>query len=78
MERLRVIAIDQPGWVWRGAFWVMALILLLPIVVLVVIALLAGVIVFGTLTLASMALQRVRGIFGSDDGRENVRVIQRP
>jgi len=78
MQRLRVIAIDQPGWVWRGALWVMSLILLLPIVMLVVIALLAGVIVFGGLAVASMALQRARGFFGGDGGRENVRVIERP
>ncbi len=77
MDRLR-IAVDQPGWVWRGALAMVALIVLLPIVLLVIIALVAGVIVFGGLALVAMLLQRARGALGRDnEGRENVRVVIR-
>jgi hypothetical protein len=79
MDRLR-IAVDQPGWVWRGAIGVVAFIVLLPIILLVVLALVAGVIVFGALALVAMLVQRARDMLGGGsaaDGRENVRVVVR-
>jgi uncharacterized membrane protein HdeD (DUF308 family) len=79
MTRLQIMAMDQPGWVWRVALGVVAFIIVLPVILLVMLALATGVMVFGALALASMAARRVRDAFGlaKRDGRENVRVIVR-
>jgi len=77
MSRLQIMAMNQPGWVWRSALGVVALVVLLPLLLLVFLALLAGAIVFGMLAAVTMLVERVRGRLPRHDGRENVRVIER-
>lgn len=72
----------RPSWVTRGALLAGALVIVVPLVVLTVAAVVIGMGVFFVLS----ALAWVAGLFSGvgatqrtpgDDGRQNVRVIQR-
>lgn len=67
----------QPNWVTRLALYAFLIVVGLPILLLTLVALFAAVFVFGLLVFANALLVRVRRIFPRDDGRRNVRVIQR-
>ncbi len=74
------LAASQPGWPLRIALLTFLLVLGLPIILLTVVAILLAAAVFAVLALAHRTIERIRGrgLLGRRDGRENVRVIQRP
>ena len=67
----------QPGWVTRLALYTFVIVIGLPILLLTIVALCAAIIVFGVLVVANALIMRLRGAMPRDDGRRNVRVIQR-
>ncbi len=80
------LAASQPGWPLRIALLTFLLVLGLPIILLALVAILLAAAVFAVLALAHGTIERIRrrgrgqgrGLLGRRDGRENVRVIQRP
>lgn len=67
----------QPNWVTRIALLTFVIVIGVPIAILVLFALFAAVAVFFVLALFATLVAKVRGSFPGDDGRSNVRVIQR-
>jgi len=67
----------QPSWVTRLALYTFLIVIGVPIFLLTMMALFAAVIVYGVLALTNAMIMRVRRAFPRDDGRRNVRVIQR-
>ena len=78
------MAASRPGWPLRIALLTFLLVLGLPIILLALVAILLASAVFAVLALALRTIERIRGrgqgrgLLGRRDGRENVRVIQRP
>ena len=82
------LAASKPGWPLRIAFLTFLLVIGLPIILLALVAILLASAVFAVLALAHGTIERLRGrgrgrirgrgLLGRRDGRENVRVIQRP
>ena len=82
------LAASRPGWPLRIALLTFLLVLGLPIILLGLVAILLATAVFAVLALAHRTIERIRGLgrgrirgrglLGRRDGRENVRVIQRP
>ncbi len=80
------LATSRPGWPLRIALLTFLLVLGLPIILLALVAILLASAVFAVLALAHGTIERLRGrgrgqgrgLLGRRDGRENVRVIQRP
>jgi uncharacterized membrane protein HdeD (DUF308 family) len=68
---------SQPGWITRLAALVIVIVIGLPIFLLVTFALFAGAFVFAVLALVNGLAMKIRGGLRRQDGRENVRVIQR-
>jgi hypothetical protein len=68
---------SQPNWMVRLAAWAALIVLIVPVVLLGMLALVAGVVTFTILAAASLLLARVRKLMPRDDGRANVRVIER-
>jgi hypothetical protein len=70
-------AATRPGWVARAAALAFLIVVGLPILALVFLAILAAAVVFGVLAGADALLRALRGPKRVEDGRENVRVIDR-
>ena len=70
-------AASQPSWVARAALLVFLIVVGLPLLALFLVALFLATIVFAVLAGVNFVLLKIRGILPRNDGRENVRVIQR-
>ncbi len=70
-------AARQPSWIARATLIAFLLVIGAPILLVLLLALLVGVVVFGVLAGVNRVVTGVRGVMPRDDGRENVRVIQR-
>ncbi len=74
----------QPGWVLKTAGFVALLVVVVPVVLLTLAAVIVGLICLAVLGLIASAIRGVAGLFRpatnrrQDDGRRNVRVIERP
>lgn len=87
IEQMRVVAdrgqkvfrtvAAQPSWVTRLALYTFIIVIGIPILLLAGLALAAALMVFGVLALANAILVRIRRAIPRDDGRRNVRVIER-
>lgn len=67
----------QSNWAVRLAILTFLLIVGIPILLLLLVAGLAAALVFAILSMVNWVLVRVRGIKPANDGRRNVRVIDR-
>ena len=76
----------QPNWAIKAALAAATLVVVVPIVILTLAAVLTGMVVFSFLALVAGGLRSIRSLFDfsepsapapRDDGRRNVRVIQR-
>jgi hypothetical protein len=73
----------QPGWVTKTALALALLVVVVPIVMLTLAAVTVGVVSLLLLGVVARAGAFISGLFGGslpqhDDGRRNVRVIERP
>lgn len=73
----------QPGWVTRTALFLALLVVVVPIIVLTLTAVVVGVVSLLILGLIARIGQFITGLIGGgpkvrEDGRHNVRVIERP
>ncbi len=69
----------RPAWVTRAALTAGMLVIVVPLVLLTLAALLVGTLVFAVLSAVAWLIGQFSGVGPrSDDGRRNVRVIERP
>ncbi len=67
----------QPSWITRATLLVFLVVVGLPLLMLFLLALCAATIVFGVLAGVNFILLKIRGVLPRNDGRKNVRVIER-
>ena len=70
-------AAAQPSWITRVTMLVFLVVVGLPLLLLILLALFAATVVFFALAAVNFVLSRFRRILPRDDGRQNVRVIER-
>ncbi|MCZ6835570.1 MAG: hypothetical protein O7G85_07335 [Planctomycetota bacterium] len=70
-------AATQPSWISRVVLMTFILVIAVPIFLLVALALVAASLVFGVLWGVNFLMLKVKGVLPHNDGRKNVRVIQR-
>ncbi|MCC6681152.1 MAG: hypothetical protein IT445_09670 [Phycisphaeraceae bacterium] len=69
----------RPAWVTRAALTAGVLVIVVPLVLLTLAAVLVGALVFATLSAVAWLLGQFSGVGPrADDGRRNVRIIERP
>lgn len=73
----------QPGWVTKTALIIATLVVVLPLLLLTLAAVVVGLACLLVLGLVARVSRLISGLFGGgirarDDGRRNVRVIERP
>jgi len=68
----------QPSWVWRVAMLATMLLVLLPILLVIIVFTAVFAVLFGVLWVVATITAGAKRLLGlSDDGRRNVRVVQR-